>query len=88
MIACRNQIPLWLLRRALRASAREGDPIFSSFTGPCAMTVTAKEPNRAFRGAELEEELVTELAARRVAALPDGNPLRGISEQFSSAPSS
>ena len=43
--------------------------------------VAAKELNRTFVGAELEEEFA-KLAARRVAATERGRLLREISEQF------
>ena len=43
-------------------------------------TVVAKEPNRAFIGVELEEELAKS-AARRMAATQRGSLLREISEQ-------
>ncbi|MDQ3925630.1 MAG: hypothetical protein M3272_01390 [Actinomycetota bacterium] len=57
-----SQIPLRLLRRALRVSAWEDYPVVSFFTGACTVTIAAKEPNRAFRGGELLLEFAAELA--------------------------
>jgi site-specific DNA-methyltransferase (adenine-specific) len=76
-----TQKPLRLLRRALLASTREGDLVFDPFCGSGTTAVAAKELNRFFVGAELEEEFA-ELAARRVAATRRGSLLREISEQF------
>ena len=66
---------------ALLASTREGDLAFDPFTGSGTTAVAAKELNRAFVGAELEEEFA-ELAARRVAATGRESLLREISKQF------
>ena len=52
-----TQKPLRLLRRALLASTREGDLVFDPFAGSGTTAVAAKELNRAFVGAEVEEEL-------------------------------
>jgi site-specific DNA-methyltransferase (adenine-specific) len=76
-----TQKPLRLVRRALLASTREGDLAFDPFTGSNTTAVAAKELNRAFVGAELEEEFA-ELAARRVAATGRESLLREISKQF------
>ncbi len=76
-----TQKPLRLVRRALLASTGEGDLIFDPFSGSGTTGVAAKELNRAFVGAELEEEFAG-LAARRVAATGRGSLLREISEQF------
>lgn len=76
-----TQKPLRLVRRALLASTGEGDLVFNPFTGSGTTAVAAKELNRAFVGAELEEEFA-ELVARRVAATGRGSLLREISEQF------
>jgi hypothetical protein len=81
-------MPLRLLRRALRVSAWEGDLVVSFFTGACTVTIAAKEPNGAFRGANSSSSLQQSLPDRRVATLPDSNLLREIAEQFWSAPSS
>ncbi len=75
-----TQKPLRLVRRALLASTREGDLVFDPFTGSGTTAVAAKELNRFFVGAEMEEEFA-ELAARRVAATERGSVLRGISGQ-------
>ena len=80
-----TQKPLRLLRRALLASTCEGDLVFDPFCGSGTTGVAAKELNRAFVGAELEEEFA-ELAARRIAATRRGSLLREISEQFWSTP--
>jgi site-specific DNA-methyltransferase (adenine-specific) len=76
-----TQKPLRLLRRALLASTREGDLVFDPFCGSGTTAVAAKELNRTFVGAELEEEFAR-LAARRVSATERGALLREISEQF------
>ena len=70
-----------LVRRALLASTKEGDLVFDPFCGSGTTAVAAKELNRAFVGAELEEEFV-KLAARRIAVTNRGSLLRKISEQF------
>ena len=59
--------PLRLVRRALLASTREGDLVFDPFCGSGTTAVAVKELNRAFVGAELEEEFA-KLAARRIRA--------------------
>ena len=66
------------MRRALVACTREGDLVFDPFCGSGTTAVAAKELNRSFVGAELEEEYA-ELAARRVAAAERGGVLREIS---------
>ena len=76
-----TQKPLRLVRRALLASTREGDLVFDPFSGSGTTAVAARELNRSFVGAELEEEFV-KLSARRVAATKRGSMLREISEQF------
>jgi site-specific DNA-methyltransferase (adenine-specific) len=76
-----TQKPLRLLRRALLASTREGDLVFDPFCGSGTTAVAAKELNRTFVGAELEEEFAR-LAARRVRVTERGALLREISEQF------
>ena len=76
-----TQKPLRLMRRAVLASTREGDLVFDPFTGSGTTAVAAKELNRAFVGAELEEEFAR-LAARRICATKRGSLLREISEQF------
>ena len=76
-----TQKPLRLVRRALLASTNEGELVFDPFSGSGTTAVAAKELNRAFVGAELEEEFA-KLAARRVAATKRGSLLRKISEQF------
>ncbi len=73
------------MRCVLLASTREGDLVFDPFCGSGTTAVAAKELNRAFVGAELEEEYAG-LAARRIAVTERGNLLREISEQFWSAP--
>ena len=69
---------LRLVRRALVACTREGELVFDPFCGSGTTAVAAKELNRSFVGAELEEEYA-ELAARRVAAAERGGVLREIS---------
>ncbi len=76
-----TQKPLRLLRRTLLASTREGELVFDPFTGSGTTAVAAKELNRAFVGAELEEEFA-KLAVRRIRATKRGSLLREISEQF------
>jgi site-specific DNA-methyltransferase (adenine-specific) len=68
------------VRRALVACTREGELVFDPFCGSGTTAVAAKELNRSFVGAELEEEYA-ELAARRVAAAERGGVLREISGQ-------
>lgn len=73
-----TQKPLRLVRRALLASTQEGALVFDPFAGSGTTAVAAKELNRFFVGAELEEEYA-ELAARRVSASERGGVLRRIS---------
>jgi site-specific DNA-methyltransferase (adenine-specific) len=73
-----TQKPLRLVRRALVASTQEGDLVFDPFCGSGTTGVAAKELNRFFVGAELEEEFC-ELAARRIRATRRGTVLREIS---------
>ncbi len=80
-----TQKPLRLVRRALLACTREGDLVFDPFCGSGTTAVAAKELNRAFVGAELEEGFA-ELAAQRIKATKRGGLLREISEQFWSIP--
>jgi site-specific DNA-methyltransferase (adenine-specific) len=74
-----TQKPLRLVRRALLASTREGDLVFDPFCGSGTTGVAAKELDRFFVGAELEEEYA-ELAARRTKATQRGSLLREIPE--------
>ena len=60
-----TQRPLRLVRRALLACTGEGDLVFAPFNGSGTTAVAAKELNRSFVGAELEEGFC-ELAARRI----------------------
>src|SRR5215210_1156106 len=76
-----TQKPLRLVRRALLASTHEGDLVFDPFSGSGTTAVAAKELNRTFVGAELEEEYA-DLAARRIGATERGGLLREISERF------
>jgi len=80
-----TQKPLRLVRRTLLASTKEGDLVFDPFCGSGTTAVAAKELNRTFVGAELEEEFAG-LAVRRIAATERGSVLREISEQFWSTP--
>lgn len=80
-----TQKPLRLVRRALLASTREGDLVFDPFCGSGTTAVAAKELNRFFVGAELEEEYA-EVASRRIAATERGSVLRGISEPSPTPP--
>lgn len=76
-----TQKPLRLVRRALLASTREGDLVFDPFAGSGTTAVAAKELNRAFVGAELEEGFA-EFADHRIRATERSSLLREISEQF------
>jgi site-specific DNA-methyltransferase (adenine-specific) len=76
-----TQKPLRVVRRALLASTREGDLVFDPFCGSGTTAVAAKELNRFFAGAELEDEFA-ELAGRRIKATVRGSVLRRISERF------
>ena len=73
-----TQKPLRLVRRALLASTREGALVFDPFAGSGTTAVAAKELNRFFVGAELEEKYA-ELAARRIRATERGSVARSIS---------
>jgi site-specific DNA-methyltransferase (adenine-specific) len=73
-----TQKPLRLVRRALLASTCEGDLVFDPFCGSGTTAVAAKELNRFFVGAELEEEFC-ELAGRRTRAAERGRVLGEIS---------
>ncbi len=75
-----TQKPLRLVRRALLACTKESELVFDPFSGSGATAVAAKELNRAFVGAELEEEFAR-LAQRRTLASGRGSQLRKISEQ-------
>lgn len=76
-----TQKPLRLVRRALLACTRPGDLVFDPFCGSGTTAVAAKELDRQFVGAELEEEFAR-LAERRIRAVERGGVLREISEQF------
>jgi len=77
-----TQKSLRLVRLALLACTKEGGGlVFDPFAGSDTTAVALKERNRAFVGAELEEEYA-ELAARRIAATRRGSLLCEISEQF------
>jgi hypothetical protein len=73
--------PLKLVRRALLASTRQGELVFDPFCGSGTTAVAAKELNRAFVGAGLEEEFA-KLAAQHVQATERGRLLQEVSEQF------
>jgi site-specific DNA-methyltransferase (adenine-specific) len=77
-----TQKPLRLVRRALLASTNEGDLVFDPFSGSGTTAVAAKELDRFFVGAELEEEFC-ELAGRRIRASVRGSVLREISGRLS-----
>lgn len=72
-----TQKPLRLVRRALLATTNEGDLVFDPFAGSGTTAVAAKELNRTFVGAELEEEFAA-LAARRLEATKRGSLLREV----------
>ncbi|CAN5598552.1 site-specific DNA-methyltransferase [soil metagenome] len=72
-----TQKPLKLVRRALLASTQEGALVLDPFCGSGTTAVAAKELNRFFVGAELEEEYA-ELAARRIGTTERGRVLREI----------
>ncbi len=76
-----TQKPLRLVRRALLASTRQNDLVFDPFTGSGTTAVAAKELNRTFVGAELDESFA-KLAERRIRAAERGRVLRELSEQF------
>jgi site-specific DNA-methyltransferase (adenine-specific) len=76
-----TQKPLRVVRRALLASTLEGDLVFDPFSGSGTTAVAAKELNRFFVGAELEEKFA-ELVGRRTRVTVRGSVLRKISEQF------
>lgn len=78
-----TQKPLRLVRRALLASTDESALVFDPFCGSGTTGVAAKELNRAFVGAELEENFC-ELAQRRIRAAERGGVLREISGQYGS----
>jgi len=63
------------------ASTREGELVFDPFTGSGTTAVAAKELNRAFVGAELEEGYA-KLAAQRIRTTKRGSILREISKRF------
>ena len=72
-----TQKPLRLVRRALLACTREGDLVFDPFSGSGTTAVAAKELNRSFVGAELEEEYAR-LAARGVEGGGRGGMLEAV----------
>ena len=71
------------MRRALLASTGEGDLVLDPFAGSGTTAVAAKELNRAFVGAELEEEFAA-LAERRLEAASRGAVLRRMREMSES----
>jgi site-specific DNA-methyltransferase (adenine-specific) len=81
-----TQKPLRLVRRAILASTGEGDLVFDPFCGSGTTGVAAKELDRFFVGAEMEEEFA-ELAARRIRATERGSVLAEIFAQPRGAPS-
>lgn len=72
-----TQKPLRLVRRALLASTKEGELVFDPFAGSGTTAVAAKELNRFFVGAELEEEYA-KLGRRRIEAAERGSVSREI----------
>jgi site-specific DNA-methyltransferase (adenine-specific) len=74
-----TQKPLRFVWRALLASIKEGGLVFDPFCGSGTTAVAAKELNRAFVGARLEEEFA-ELAARHIRTTERGGISRRISE--------
>jgi hypothetical protein len=80
-----TQKPLRLVRRALLASTRVGDLVFDPFCGSGTTGVAAKELDRFFVGAELEEGYA-KLAGRRIRAAECGRMLREISERLPAPP--
>jgi site-specific DNA-methyltransferase (adenine-specific) len=72
-----TQKPLRLIRRAVVASTGEGELVFDPFCGSGTTGVAAKELDRFFVGAEMEEEFA-ELAGRRIGAAVRGEVLRGL----------
>jgi site-specific DNA-methyltransferase (adenine-specific) len=79
-----TQKRLRLVRRALLASAREGELVLDPFCGSGTTAVTAKQLERFFVGAELEEEFC-ELAGRRIVATGRGGVLREVTERHRDA---
>lgn len=79
-----TQKPLRLVRRALLACTQQGDLVFDPFAGSGTTAVAAKELDRQFVGAELDEGFAG-LAERRIRAAERGGVLREISEQFQNA---
>ncbi len=63
------------------ASTNQGDLVFDPFSVSRTTAVAAKELNRAFVGAELEEEFAKP-AIRPIGATERGGVTRRISEQF------
>ena len=80
-----TQKPLRLVRRTILASSREGELVFDPFSGSGTTGVAAKELDRFFVGAEMEQEFA-ELAARRIGAAVRGGVLREISKAADSHP--
>jgi len=76
-----TQKPLRLVRRGLLASMREVELVFDPFCGSGMTAVAAKELNRAFVCAKLEEGFAR-LAERCIHATERGSLWREISEQF------
>ena len=74
-----TQKPLRLVRRTLLASTEKGGLVFDPFCGSGTTAVAAKELDRFFVGAELDEEYAA-LAGRRISATERGSVLRGASE--------
>jgi site-specific DNA-methyltransferase (adenine-specific) len=81
-----TQKPLRLVRRTILASTREGDLVFDPFCGSGTTGVAAKELDRFFVGAEMEEEFA-ELAALRIRAAVRGSILSEIFAQSWGSPS-
>ena len=81
-----TQKPLRLVRRTILASTREGDLVFDPFCGSGTTGVAAKELDRFFVGAEMEEEFA-ELAALRIRAAARGSILSEIFAQSWGSPS-
>ena len=73
-----TQKPLRLLRRAVLASAAEGDLVFDPFCGSGTTGVAAKELGRFFAGTEAEREYA-QLAGRRIGAVVRKEELQELS---------
>ncbi|MCA9023675.1 MAG: site-specific DNA-methyltransferase [Planctomycetaceae bacterium] len=80
------QMPEQILGRIIRACSHEGDVVLDPFTGSGTTLAVAKKLGRQFIGFELSEQYA-ERAIERIESVNTGDPLEGVENPLTSAPS-